>query len=114
MRVIERKMLQAIHSVQNFKCDNTEVVAVNFLHGGLQRCTVLLHGSPIATVTDTTLEVSDCGWQTPTTKSRLNVLLHEFSPGWGIYQKNKIWYLSGPTGETELEPEAKTVVERLR
>ena len=36
-----------------------------------------------------------CGYQTNTTKSRLNVLMNCFSPQYGIYQKNFQWYLSG-------------------
>lgn len=114
MRTIERKMLQAIHNKQNFKCDNTEVVCVNFPHGEIDRCTVLLHGSPVAVVTETTVDVSDCGYQTTTTKSRLNALLRELSPGHGVYQKNKIWYMSGPTGDTEMEPKSRWVIERMR
>ena len=34
------------------------------------------------------------GWQSVTTKSRLNALLDEFAPSMGIFQKDWVWYLS--------------------
>ena len=36
----------------------------------------------------------DGGWQTVTTKSRLNALLDEFSKGTGVIQRNFDWYLT--------------------
>ena len=64
------------------KCGNTEVTQSH--HGiahtaGYQRIiSVRLHGNEIAAIrpAEGTVWVSDCGWQTVTTKSRLNVLIH--------------------------------------
>ena len=63
------------------KCGNTEVTQQH--HGiahtvGYQRIiSVRLHGNEIAAIrpAEGTVWVSDCGWQTVTTKSRLNVLI---------------------------------------
>ena len=38
--------------------------------------------------------ITDCGWQTTTTKSRLNVLIREFARfGGGITQRKFEWFL---------------------
>ena len=36
----------------------------------------------------------DGGWQTVTTKSRLNAILNEFSTGTGVIQRNYEWFLA--------------------
>ena len=41
--------------------------------------------------------ISDCGWRTNTTKSRLNVLLGCFTSGFGIFQKKGQWFFQGKT-----------------
>lgn len=93
MRKIEQQMLEAIHARRNWKCGNTEVAATVFTHAKkpIDRVTIYLHGHPIAVVTPDTVTVSDCGRQTPTTKSRLNALLRNLC-GAGVYQKDKKWY----------------------
>jgi len=83
MRVIERKMLRAIDARRNWRCGNTrtEILFNNF-------CVVYLHNNPICVI-DYAREMryfSSCGWNTNTTKSRLNAL------GARIYQRNWIWY----------------------
>ena len=88
-------MLQAINERRDWRSDNTQVVCTVFSHGDLNidRVHVQLHGSTIAIVTPDHVDVCDYGWQTPTTKSRLNAILHELcGTGTGIYQKNKRWY----------------------
>ena len=90
MRKTEARMIQAIRqaigcaeaSGRIMKCGNTEVTQTH--HGiahaaGYQRIiSVRLHGNEIAAIrpAEGTVWVSDCGWQTVTTKSRLNVLIH--------------------------------------
>jgi len=93
MRKIEKQMLQAIHDRRNWKSGNTQVVCTQFAHGDevIDRVTVILHGSPIAIITPDHVDASDCGYQTPTTMSRLNAVLHEFC-GAGIYQSSRKWY----------------------
>lgn len=89
MKTVEASMIQAIrdligdasHAGRKLKCGNTEVSQTH--HGiahtpGYQRIiSVRLHGNEIAAIrpAENTLWVSDCGWQTTTTKSRLNALI---------------------------------------
>ena len=55
---------------------------------------VFLHGNHIATVTEDDLILFDGGWQSNTTKSRLNALCDEFCyRGEGVFQKNYKWYV---------------------
>ena len=58
--------------------------------------TVYLHNNRIATVDHNTnaLKLSSCGWQSVTTKSRLNAILQELITGARVFQKNFDWYLS--------------------
>ena len=62
----------------------------------LKECFVYLHGNHIATYNYALKELSlyDGGWQSVTTKSRLNALCNEFATGFGIFQKNWDWYVS--------------------
>jgi hypothetical protein len=52
-----------------------------------------LHGNLIARKENGQIILSDCGWQTVTTKERLNGLLDILCAGAGIYQKKFCWYL---------------------
>ena len=73
MRKIETQMIAAIKNNQDWKSANTEVVSqqdgVSFVY---------LHGSKIAEVGDDFLKLFDGGYQSKTTKSRLNAILSEF------------------------------------
>ena len=57
---------------------------------------VFLHGNHIATYNHVNRELAlfDGGWQTVTTKSRLNALCNEFATGFGVFQKNWDWFVS--------------------
>ena len=56
--------------------------------------TVYLHGNKIAEVSDTDMKIFDGGWQSNTTKSRLNALCSEFCvAGEGVFQKDFAWYV---------------------
>ena len=91
MRKIEQQMNEAILNRKDFKKDNTEVITIS-------DCSfVYLHGNHIATVGDT-LDICDAGWQTVTTKSRLNALLNEFAEGCYLFQKNFDWFLGDADG----------------
>ena len=88
MRKIESQMCQAIQSNKNWKSGNTEVVTNETTSN------VYLHGNLIATVTDTDMTIFDGGWQSNTTKSRLNALCQEFCiSGEGVFQSNFLWYV---------------------
>ena len=94
MRKIESQMIEAIKSETDWKSGNTKVV--NFFNDG-DKCvvsSVFLHGNKIAEVTDTDMTIFDGGWQTNTTKSRLNALCDEFCIlGEGVFQKDFTWYV---------------------
>ena len=87
MRKIERLMNAAITAGKDFKLDNTEVVSCSHVSD------VYLHGNLIARIGETWIELFDGGWQSNTTKSRLNAILSEHGiPGEGIFQKNYQWF----------------------
>jgi hypothetical protein len=68
MRNITSKAIAAFKSAKNFKSGATQVVADEF------KTTLLLHGNEIARLTMGGLEINLCGWNTPTTRERLNGL----------------------------------------
>ena len=97
MRKIERQMNEAILNRKDFFSSNTSVE--NYVNNitGAKEAVVKLHGNHIATVGDT-LQICDAGWQTVTTKSRLNALCNEFAYGCYVFQKNYEWFLGDADG----------------
>ena len=92
MRKIERQMNFAISNRGNWANSNTSVS-----YNESTNCSnVFLHGHRIATVDHSTnaVKVSSCGWQTVTTKSRLNAILSEVKYGCSVFQKQWNWYVS--------------------
>ena len=83
-------MNQAIRGQRNWAGSNTTVFTTD---NGLES-TVYLHGNHIATVMSNSIIIKDGGWQSNTTKSRLNALLDEFSYGMRVFQKNYEWFVS--------------------
>ena len=57
------------------------------------QATVYLHGNRIAQVCSEFVAIFDGGWQSNTTKSRLNALCYEFSYGTRVFQKNWEWFV---------------------
>jgi len=93
MRKIERQMNQAIIDKVNWKCANTEV---EFIDGV---SFVFLHGNKIAEVGECFVRLFDGGWQSNTTKSRLNAILKEHGiPGESVFQKQFNWFLRSKWG----------------
>ena len=93
MRKIERQMNFAISNKGDWKNSNTRVEYNEFTN-----CSnVFLHGHNIATVDHGThsVKLSSCGWETVTTKSRLNAILQEVKTGFSVFQKNFDWFLNG-------------------
>ena len=88
MRKIEKQMIEAINQNKNWSSGNTQVVT------NMGVSTVYLHGNKIALVDDTSMTIFDGGWQSNTTKSRLNALCDEFCiSGEGVFQKDFLWYV---------------------
>ena len=89
MRQIEKNMNSAIWSKKNWAGSNTTVITEDNVS------TIMLHGNHIATYYHDTKELTlfDGGWQSNTTKSRLNALCAEFATGFGVFQKNWEWFV---------------------
>jgi hypothetical protein len=89
MRKIETQMCSAVHNNANWQSANTSVVTED------STSKVYLHGNHIATVGDDYVEIFDGGYQSNTTKSRLNALINEFCNAVtdGIFQKDYTWYV---------------------
>ena len=89
MRKIESQMNAAIQNNTDWRSANTRVEN----NDGVS--TVYLHNNKIAEVGDDFLRVFDGGWQSNTTKSRLNALINEFCNGVtdGVFQKNFQWFI---------------------
>ena len=66
----------------------------------IDNCFVYLHGNHIDTYNyaDKELSLFDGGWQSNTTKSRLNALCNEFATGFSVFQKNWNWFISDFSG----------------
>ena len=91
MRKIEQQMNNAISNNKNWQSANT---AVTF-DEETNLSTVFLHGNKIAEVGDTFIRLVDGGWQTNTTKSRLNAILSEHGEmGDRVFQSNFDWFVS--------------------
>jgi len=103
MRKIESQMIQAIKSETDWKSGNTKVV--NFFNDS-DKCvvaSVFLHGNKIAEVTDNDMTIFDGGWQSVTTKSRLNALCDAFCiEGEGVFQENFKWYVRKLVGQSSI------------
>ena len=83
-------MCAAIHNNQNWSNANTSV----HFNEEENVSVVRLHGNKIAEVSDNDMTIFDGGWQTTTTKSRLNALCDEFCiAGEGVFQKNYKWFV---------------------
>ena len=105
MRKIESQMCQAVLNNKNWTSGNTSVM----IDEETNTSSVYLHGNLIATVTDNDMTIYDGGWQTNTTKSRLNALCSEFCiAGEGVFQKNFLWYVNKFVGKINGEDIFKT------
>lgn len=94
MRKIERQMCDAIRDGKDWKLDNTMVSHADGV------AFVFLHDNCIAQVGDTYVRVFDGGWQSNTTKSRLNAICDTFCVcGEGIFQKNFEWFIHKFVGQ---------------
>ena len=95
MRKIEQQMIDAINNNQDWQSANTSVHFNEENNVSIVR----LHGHKIAEVGDDYLTLFDAGYQTKTTKSRLNAILGEFGYTCGtkreyIFQKQYEWFIN--------------------
>ena len=92
MRKIEQQMNFAISNKADWSNSNTRVE----FNSNTNCSSIYLHGHQIATLCHETkaVKLSSCGWQTVTTKSRLNAILDEVKWGCRVFQKNFDWFVS--------------------
>ena len=101
MRKIEQQMNNAISNNKNWQSGNTSVT----FDPETYESTVRLHGNTIAVVGDDFVQIFDGGWQSNTTKSRLNAILKEHGiKGECVYQKNWNWYVDKFVGNAGTSP----------
>ena len=91
-------MCDAIQSNKDWKLKNTEVITIDGVSF------VYLHGNQIATIDEDSMTIYDGGWQSNTTKSRLNALCDAFCvAGEGIFQKDFKWFVRKFAGQMGTE-----------
>ena len=92
MRKIERQMNFAISNKGNWAGSNTTVS----YNENTNCSSVYLHGHQIATFDHNlkAVKLSSCGYQTVSTKSRLNAILEEVKYGCRVFQKQWDWFVS--------------------
>ena len=92
MRKLERQMNFAISNKSNWCGSNTQV---NY-NDSTNCSSVYLHGHQIATVDHNTnaVKLDSCGYETVTTKSRLNAILEEVKYGAKVFQSQWNWFVS--------------------
>ena len=102
MRKIEEQMNMAIRSRKNWSGSNTTVTCYK-KDGITTEVNVMLHGNCIAwfDTASNDFNISSAGWETNTTKSRLNAILEEFAPVRRVFQKNWQWFVSDFLGMAE-------------
>lgn len=97
MRKIEHEMVQAIVDRRDWRKSNTEVeIYPDFAE-------IKLHGHAIAEYWfNKELIINHCGWQTVTTKSRLNAIIQFVVGGTArVFQKNFEWFYKAADGEVK-------------
>ena len=100
MRKIERQMCEAIRNTTDWKSGNTEVTNFYDRDSKLVVTSVFLHDNLIADITETEVTLYDGGWQSNTTKSRLNAICDRFCvDGERIFQKNFKWFVHKFVGQ---------------
>ena len=100
MRKIETQMINAIADRRDWKNANTRVI-----HSDVRGTSeVYLHDNLIAIVNDRGgIQIMDGGWQSTTTKSRLNALLSACCPGARVFAKKFEWFVSNGNKTEEFE-----------
>lgn len=89
MRKIETQMVNAIENNLDWHSANTVVEYINGIS------VVKLHGHKIAEVGDSFIRLFDGGYQTTTTKSRLNAILKGCGlPGECVFAKQFEWFIN--------------------
>ena len=94
MRKIEVEMIKAIQAFKSKGLGNTKVVC-NIRADGVEVVSVYLYDSLIAQRGATGWGFNICGWNTPTTRSRINAILTSFSMGRVSSKDGQPYFTSG-------------------
>ena len=106
MRKIEQQMIAAVKNNINWSSANTTV----HFNEETGESIVRLHGNKIAVVSDNDMTIFDGGYQSVTTKSRLNALCDAFCiSGEKVFQKDFSWYVRKCVGA--INGQSKFVIE---
>tara|TARA_R110000751_G_scaffold235058_1_gene336552 strand:- start:24 stop:335 length:312 start_codon:yes stop_codon:yes gene_type:complete len=99
MRQITNDSVNAFMNGQKFSQSNMKVEV-------LPNVTILnYHGNSIAYKYNDpkgTIAITNCGWESTTTKERLNGVLHKAGKSYNIKQKDFVWYLDGKEWDGKL------------
>jgi len=92
MRKIEQQMNNAISNKVDWNSSNTRVEYNN----NTNCSTIVLHRTAIAVYDHNTqaLKLNTGGWQSVTTKSRLNAILQGLIAGASVFQRDFNWFLN--------------------
>jgi len=104
MRLIEQQMVDAIKQRKKWKKDNTRIETI--IYNDTYVCSnVYLHDNLISVVGANRVLVYDGGWQSNTTKSRLNAIINGLCDGrmFGVFQKNYQWFIKDAVINVEFE-----------
>ncbi len=63
-----------------------------------ERTIVRYHWTDVVSFSDKTVRLDSNGWQTPTTKNRMNQASNQFGLGFRVWQKDFVWYVDTPSG----------------
>lgn len=103
MRKVTVKASEALRRMEKMTSGNTRVsVETRYKGTGfeIEVAVMYLHGNEIAIFDGELLTLKDAGWQTVTTKERLNGILQEFGIDGGISQRDYKWYFRSNNGDT--------------
>lgn len=110
MRKTAQNLIAAYRQRKSKSCGNSAVTCL----GTEGAATFTLHGHPIVRVSAPAedgvhyVEVSLCGWPTPTTRSRINDVLHGIGAKGHVFQKDFTTYLLDQRGHIEpMSPEGR-------
>ena len=104
MRKIEQEMNYAIRNGIAWSDGNT---CTTFDNEG--RTLVYLHGNLISAISKDSITIYDGGYQSRTTKSRLNAILDEVIPGTKVIQRDFTWYIVYQDGTKSSFKEVNTI-----
>ena len=89
----------AYNKLSNYKTTWTE-------HDGVG--SVVYHKTAIVSWMDNKITLRSGGWESVTTKRKMNQASHQFNLGYSVYQKDYMWFVDLPDGDTVLFTDGMT------